>query len=323
MLVFVIILACSLAAISTAAIITAAQEQQVQTSIHNVSAMIQDKTGRSCGCQNWCQLNSNVQYGLCGDGHTCVCSSVPITYEMMAGWGYCGCNKWCQEDGFKDGGICGDGHTCICYGAQGPVGATWQEHWHEKNQLLTRVYKDDNVVLYFDKDVSRSAIPWLSEFIGNAWKYVKNNYGNFFGSDGRLYAVFHTGYQGGHAAFYYQGSQDYKNVIDQGAFTWDKQNSHLMSLLAHETFHIVEFTSFNTQGSPGYDTIWMNSKMAEIFEYDVYKGLNLNSYADEIKNFYMTNKDNFPKPNTYWFRDWLYPWYIKNDGKTKTLVRFF
>jgi hypothetical protein len=31
-----------------------------------------------CGCEAWCRKNGQ-QYGICGDGHTCICSSNPIT----------------------------------------------------------------------------------------------------------------------------------------------------------------------------------------------------------------------------------------------------
>jgi len=61
-----------------------------------------------CGCEAWCQKNGK-QYGICGDGHTCICSSTPITDPENG----CGCRAWCQKRGHP-GGICGDGYTCIC-----------------------------------------------------------------------------------------------------------------------------------------------------------------------------------------------------------------
>ncbi|CAF0924696.1 unnamed protein product [Rotaria sordida] len=61
-----------------------------------------------CGCEGWCQKNGK-QYGICGDGHTCICSSKPITDPEQG----CGCGTWCRKEGYA-GGICGDGHTCIC-----------------------------------------------------------------------------------------------------------------------------------------------------------------------------------------------------------------
>lgn len=33
---------------------------------------------------------------------------------------------------------------------------TWQEHWFEHNQLVTRVYYDDDVAVYYDNEVDRN-----------------------------------------------------------------------------------------------------------------------------------------------------------------------
>ncbi|CAF4109462.1 unnamed protein product [Rotaria sordida] len=205
------------------------------------------------------------------------------------------------------------------------VGATWKEHWFEHNQLLTRVYYDNDLALYYDNDVARSTIPYISQYLCDAWRYVKRNYGSF-GPDERLYAIFHTGkYGGGHPSYYYSASHDFKNVIDQGAGPWFEYLGS-MDIPTHEIFHIVEMASFNTQGSPGFGNppngIWGDSKMAEIFGYDLYKGLGLTDEAERAKMLSLANSDNFPRPNTYWFRDWLYPWYTRG-GETKTLVNFF
>lgn len=36
---------------------------------------------------------------------------------------------------------------------------TWKEYWFEHNQLLSRVYYDNDLVLYYDNDVDR-IIDW-------------------------------------------------------------------------------------------------------------------------------------------------------------------
>ncbi|CAF1324576.1 unnamed protein product, partial [Rotaria sordida] len=207
----------------------------------------------------------------------------------------------------------------------GIVGATWKEHWFDHNQLLTRVYYGSDLALYYDSDVDRSTIPYISKYLSDAWRYVKRNYGSF-GPDERLYAIFHTGkYGGGHPSYYYSASHDFKNVIDQGAGPWFEDLGS-MDIPTHEIFHIVEMASFNTQGSPGFGNppngIWGDSKMAEIFGYDLYKGLGLMVEAERAKILSLANSDNFPRPNTYWFRDWLFPWYTQG-GETRALVNFF
>jgi hypothetical protein len=201
---------------------------------------------------------------------------------------------------------------------------TWKEHWFEHDQLLTRVYFDDDVVVYYDKDVNRS-ITWPFKFIGDVWRYTKQTYGGY-GSDPRLYAIFHTGrYSGGHPAYYFDAGHDYRNVIDCGPGPWLTQQGNI-DLPTHEVFHIVESTSFNMKGSPGFGNppngIWGDSKFAEIYQYDVYKGLGMIDEANRWYSNVINQKNDNPRPNTYWFRDWFYPIY-SNYGETQVLVNFF
>ena len=51
--------------------------------------------------------------------------------------------------------------------------------------------------------------------------------------------------------------------------------------------------------------------MAELFIYDVEKGLRMNSEAEATKKKFDKSQQNIPKAGIFWFRDWLYPWYIK------------
>ena len=195
-----------------------------------------------------------------------------------------------------------------------PVPAeTWKEHWFDHTALLRRVYYDDDLALYYDNEMDDSTIPWVSKFTGNVWQYVKRTYGSF-GSDRRLYAIFHKKAIGGHPGYYYSASHDHKNVIDCGQGPMLQQSGNT-DMPVHEIFHIVESASFNSEGSPGFGTppngIWGDSKMAEIFIYDVYKGLGLHKETERFKNSVINGADNWPKPKTYWFRDWLLPWYTK------------
>ena len=208
-----------------------------------------------------------------------------------------------------------------------PVGTppkTWQEHWFEHVQLVSRVFYDDDVAVYFDKDVDRS-VTWLFKYVGDVWRYTKKTYGGY-GNDARLYAIFHTGkYGGGHPAYYFNADHDYRNTIDCGPGPWLTQAGNV-DLPTHEIFHIVESASFNTKGSPGFgdppNGIWGDSKFAEIYQYDVYKGLGLDSEADRWHNLVINQSNNNPKAGTYWYRDWFYPIY-KDYGKTQVLVNFF
>jgi hypothetical protein len=208
-----------------------------------------------------------------------------------------------------------------------PVGApplTWKEHWFDHNQLVSRVYYDDDLAVYFDAQVDGS-LTWMFKFVGDVWRYTKKTYGGY-GNDPRLYAIFHTNkYSGGHPAYYFDAGHDYRNTIDCGPGPWLTQAGNV-DLPTHEIFHIVESASFGTQGSPGFGNpptgVWGDSKFAEIFQYDVYKGLGLESEAERWHNHALTEVSTIPRAGTYWYKDWFYPVY-KNYGQTQVLVKFF
>jgi len=191
--------------------------------------------------------------------------------------------------------------------------ATWQEHWFDHNQIVTRVYYDNDLAVYFDNDVNRS-ITWMNTYIGDVWRYTKQTYGAF-GSDPRLFAVFHTGrYSGGHPSTYFDASHDFRNVIDAGPGPWTSGAGNDLDLTTHEVAHIVEGAAKGVKNSPAFG-IWRDSKWAEIFNYDVYNGLGRTADKNRWYNLMINNSDNFPRANTFWFRDWFYPIYNTYGGK--------
>ncbi|GAA3952347.1 carbohydrate-binding protein [Chitinophaga oryziterrae] len=198
--------------------------------------------------------------------------------------------------------------------------ATWQEHWFEHNQLLTRVFYDNDLALYYDSDVS-SSVTWPQQYLGDVWRYTKRTYG-FFGDDPHLFAVFHTNkYSGGHPSGYFDASHDNRDVIDVGPGPWSGGGNDY-DLTTHEVAHIVEGDSKNAHGSPAFG-IWGDSKWAEIFIYDVYVNLGRTSDATRWYNLMMASSgDNFPRAGTKWFKDWFYPIY-NSYGGNKVLNRYF
>lgn len=198
--------------------------------------------------------------------------------------------------------------------------ATWQEHWFEHNQNLSRVYYDNDLAVYYDADVNRS-ITWPQTYLGEVWRYTKRVYGNF-GSENRLYAIFHTNkYSGGHPSTYFDAGHDLRNVIDVGPGPWTSGAGNDLDLTTHEVAHIVELASKNVHGSPAFG-VWGDSKWAEIFNYDVYVGLGRTADATRWYNLVVNTSDNFPVANTYWFRDWFYPIYSQY-GQSAVLNRYF
>src|SRR6202451_1733806 len=73
----------------------------------------------------------------------------------------------------------------------------WQEHWFDHRQLLQLYYDDDYCAIYLDRDVRRGEVGWLPGYIGAVWRYSKATYGEAFGPDPRIYAIFHAGRHGG------------------------------------------------------------------------------------------------------------------------------
>lgn len=201
--------------------------------------------------------------------------------------------------------------------------ATWKEHCFEHVQNLSRVYFNSEVAIYFDKDVSRS-ITWPNSFFTKAWQYVKKVYGSF-GNEGRLYVIFHTNkYGGGHPHTYFDQAGDYRNVIDCGPYSWTSGTGDELNMPVHEIAHIVELASKSISGSPAFP-VWGDSKWAEIFIYDVYKGLGMTNEAQQWYNSMIKGNDNFPRAGTQWFKNWFYPIYTMN-GPTMgswTLNRYF
>jgi hypothetical protein len=197
---------------------------------------------------------------------------------------------------------------------------TIQEKWGEHNQLVSRVHYTDDVAIYFDDDMDQS-LTWMHSMAERVWKYTKQTYGHF--SDPRLYCIFHQDkYSGGHPATYFDESHYYKNVIDLGQHgSWESSTGWNLGILIHETGHIVEGASKQTQNSPAFG-IWGDSKWMEIYAYDLLLGINEPDEAQNAYDTYMGTYDNFPAPNTQWFKNWFLPIY-ENHGGSAVLNNFF
>jgi hypothetical protein len=201
---------------------------------------------------------------------------------------------------------------------------TWKEHWFEHNQVLKRVYYDPDLVVYFDQDMD-SSITWIKDYVGNAWRYTKQVYGNMNGADSvqRLWAIFHHNkYSGGHPAYYFDPGHDSRNVIDLGQKnSWADSSGWNLDATIHEIGHVVESVTNNAQGSPAFK-LWGDSQWCVIYQYDVYQGLGWTNEAERWYNQKIKETTSYPRANTYWFRDWFYPIWNKY-GKSDVLSKFF
>ena len=198
--------------------------------------------------------------------------------------------------------------------AQSPP-ATWQEHWFEHQQNVSLVYNDSDLNVYYDAEMDPS-ITWINTYIGDAWRYTKQLYGDMSGGtgDGVLWAIFHQDkYGGGHPGYYFDAGHDYRNVIDLGQNgSWTLPTGWALDASIHEIAHIVESVTNSSNGSPAFP-IWGDSKWAVIYQYDVYVELGWTSEATRWYN---------SQVNDPWFAEWFYPIW-NNYGNGEVLSDFF
>jgi hypothetical protein len=197
---------------------------------------------------------------------------------------------------------------------------TIQEHWFEHNLLVRLVRFNDDAAIYFDDDVDRAQADWILNFTARTWRYYKQTYGPF-GADPRGYSIHHQGrFFGGHPGDYFSALHDFLNSSDIGVNSWVESGGN-HDLISHEFMHVVESANNNVHGSPAFG-IWGDSKWAEFAQYDLYIGLGMQQDADRVFNLFMNARDNFPRPNTAWFRDWFFPLW-RDHGRAQVMVRFF
>lgn len=191
---------------------------------------------------------------------------------------------------------------------------TWQEHWFEHNLVVSKVFNDCDVAIYYDNDMDRS-ITWIQQYVGDAWRYTKNLYGDMSGGtgDGRLFGIYHANkFGGGHPGYYFDAGHDNRNVIDLGQNgSWSQPTGWSLDATIHEIGHIVESTTHNGQGSPAFP-IWGDSKWCVIYQYDVYVNV---GWASEATRWYNQ------QANDVWFRDWFYPIW-RDRGRGAVLNKF-
>ncbi|MBE8719360.1 hypothetical protein [Sphingobacterium pedocola] len=203
---------------------------------------------------------------------------------------------------------------------------TIQEFWLEHRQLVSRVYYDDSVAIYYDNEMPRN-ISWIAPFTKKVWSYVVQTYGDLHGNakDRRLYGIFHKNkYGGGHPFFYDNPDHGYISGIDIGSSgedAWVNKEGWNIDIIAHEIIHHIEFVSHGKSGSPSRKW-WGDSKIAEIINYDIYMNIGMPEEAARIYNNDINKTDDFPSERTAWLKNWFWPIYT-NYGKTEVLQRYF
>ncbi|MEV6343281.1 fibronectin type III domain-containing protein [Actinoplanes sp. NPDC051851] len=217
-------------------------------------------------------------------------------------------------------GASGPSATATTTTGSAELPATWQEHWLEHTQSLTRVSYNDGLAVYLDPDMDTAQAAWLTEFTGKLWAYTRQTYGDF--SNPRLAAVFHQGkYGGGHPATVFDDSHDNRNVIDIGYSNWVSTDTQARDMTSHEIAHIVELSGYGVHESPAF-ALWKDSKWAEIFQYDAYVGTGMTADAERWYAAKTAGTDDFPRAGTAWFKNWFYPIW-RDHGHSAPLAKFF
>ena len=205
------------------------------------------------------------------------------------------------------------------------------ETWSSHGQIMTRVAEGADTVIYYNDDIRRTGLRFHSEYLRKLWRHVRTNYGEFGPENSKLYAFFHAKvptslYKHNSIQSYFDVNSDCRNVIDfvggdEKAWSRSMNATGDLDTITHEVAHIIEWSSKGVHGSPTYQ-LWGDSAWAEIFTFDAYYSLGLDM---DLKRWYSQmhqSKYDFPRYNTYWFRDWFYPIY-KNFGGTRVLSRYF
>lgn len=181
------------------------------------------------------------------------------------------------------------------------------QEWNGKEQMLYREYHDNNVAVYYDENVNREII-WTRSFTSQVWEYVKNTYSL---GDDILYAVFHSETVAPFSGNIFDEETTYKYLFDISIQDGEASSSD-MDLILEQIGKIVETSAFGINKSPA-SAIWMD-QWQQIFMYDIYTVLNMDSEAQRIKEVSLNSIVDYPSAGTKWFSNWFLPLYEEYDG---------
>ena len=192
------------------------------------------------------------------------------------------------------------------------------ESWNGHDEDVLRQYFDVSAAVYYDPEVDRS-IEWPFSFFSDSWAYVVENYGTY-GQNSLLYVVGHG--EADKSSFFkthFEEDAENRSLIDH-PITASSPTGAAIDEPAALMAKVVEHSSNGVHKSPA-EAIWQD-KFTEIFTYDLYLKLGLESEAERVKAEFLETSVDLPKADTYWFRDWFLPIYENYNGSV-TLSNFF
>lgn len=204
-----------------------------------------------------------------------------------------------------------------CSQVQEPSPESISETWSGHSQTMTVASEVDNVTIYYNSDMTKSALEYHRVVFSKVWDYVSRYYRRMVQDGSNLTVFMHANVHGptystNSFQTYFDEESGCRNMIDLvgDSKAWSKPLAGVeFDKILHEISHIVENTSNWVHGSPsqGFWGDSTSSKWAEIFAYDVYTNLGYSQESYRVYEMWMNKTANFPKPNTYWFRDWFFP----------------
>ena len=213
---------------------------------------------------------------------------------------------------------------------------SWPERWDNFNfdsgyhtGNLELVYSNEHIGIYLNPadNILRDGktIEWCYQPFTDMWRVVKETYPTL--SDPKLYIVLHYDASGGGLGrlYHYRDEQQlYRNIVHvtlDGDWTAESTSGFKYDVLSHEIAHIIEGCA-STRKYSVFFGVWMDSKWAEIFQYDIFKKMNPTRAASWHAKYMNADPDNFPSSNSYWYSKFFYPAYEKY-GEGQLYVRFF
>ncbi|CAL8072454.1 unnamed protein product [Orchesella dallaii] len=203
-----------------------------------------------------------------------------------------------------------------------------QENWLNHSELLDKVFSDDDVVVYYDNDVSRR-IKWPHKYVGDAWRYVKKNY--FLDQiagltrNEKLHVIFHTGkaymHYNSSALTYFDVSSECRNIIDitsgdNDTIKWTENKGDPLDIISEQFGNMVIYLYRGGKDAPTFHYLNKGDEdFVKIITFDMYRGLNMSTEQERFFYKALTSKTagtETERNYVNWFKDWYFPIYQKH-----------
>lgn len=205
-----------------------------------------------------------------------------------------------------------------------------QENWLNHTETLEKVFSDEDIVIYYDPNVSRQ-VNWPKKFVGDAWRYLKRNYNldqiAGLNRNEKLHVIFHSGASNGSngqsynssALTYFDISSECRNIIDvsssEKSNAWVvEHNGDELDTISQQFGNMVIYLYRGGKDAPTFLHLDKNdAEFVKIITFDMYRGLSL--YGEQERFFRKALNSRSPgsgeteKKQVNYFKDWYYPIY--------------